>query len=159
MVPSLSVERGLRERIRQTAFFAGTAVPRRVERRPASGCSGCGSRRTVVPGWGGGGRSSGARSRSAFRGSWATQWRSHWGDPHAPRSLILLGSACGVVSAALVVWYVVSLFVDTGRTPYDRATASRVGRAGRRWVDLHRVGYDATLDVLRRLTWSASTCP
>jgi uncharacterized RDD family membrane protein YckC len=53
-----------------------------------------------------------------------------FGDPHASRSLILLGSACGVVSGALVVWYVVSLFVDSGRTPYDRATASRVVRAG-----------------------------
>ncbi len=51
-------------------------------------------------------------------------------DPHATRSSILVGSACGVVSGALAVWYVVSLFVGFGRTPYDRASASRVIAAG-----------------------------
>jgi uncharacterized RDD family membrane protein YckC len=47
-------------------------------------------------------------------------------DPTASRSLVATGLACAAISCSLAATYVASLFVGTGRTPYDRATLTRV---------------------------------
>jgi uncharacterized RDD family membrane protein YckC len=50
-------------------------------------------------------------------------------DPTASRSLVAVGMACAVISCLLAATCVASLFVGTGRTPYDRATRTKVSQA------------------------------
>jgi uncharacterized RDD family membrane protein YckC len=50
-------------------------------------------------------------------------------DATAARSLVVLGMACSFAACLLAAGYVASLFVGTGRTPYDRATGTRVIRS------------------------------
>jgi uncharacterized RDD family membrane protein YckC len=47
-------------------------------------------------------------------------------DPKASGSTVLVGMASGVLACALAAGYVASLFIGTGRTPYDHAAATRV---------------------------------
>ena len=49
-------------------------------------------------------------------------------DPKASGSTVLIGMASAVLACALAGGYVVSLFLGTGRTPYDHVTATRVVR-------------------------------
>ena len=49
-------------------------------------------------------------------------------DPEASGVTVLIGMASAVLACALAAGYVVSLFIGTGRTPYDRAAATRVVR-------------------------------
>jgi uncharacterized RDD family membrane protein YckC len=51
-------------------------------------------------------------------------------DPRAGAAAVAAGMICASVACALAAGYVVSLFVGTGRTPYDRAAATRVHRIG-----------------------------
>jgi uncharacterized RDD family membrane protein YckC len=44
--------------------------------------------------------------------------------------LAVTGMACGVVACVLAGTYVLSLWIGSGRTPYDRAAGTRVGRSG-----------------------------
>jgi len=50
-------------------------------------------------------------------------------DPTASRSLVAMGLAYGVISCLLAAVYVASLFVGTGRAPYDRAIRTIVSWA------------------------------
>ena len=50
-------------------------------------------------------------------------------DPAASRSQVAIGVACAVISCLFVATCVVSLFVGTGRTPYDGATGTGVSSA------------------------------
>ncbi len=47
-------------------------------------------------------------------------------DATAGRPLTALGLVCGVAACLLIAAYLASLFVGTGRTPYDRATNTSV---------------------------------
>ena len=47
-------------------------------------------------------------------------------DPEASGSTALIGMASAVLACALAAGYVASLFIGTGRTPYDHAAATRV---------------------------------
>ena len=47
-------------------------------------------------------------------------------DPEASGSTVLIGMASGVLACVLAASYVAALFIGTGRTPYDHATATRV---------------------------------
>jgi uncharacterized RDD family membrane protein YckC len=51
-------------------------------------------------------------------------------DPHASGPAFATGVACLAAAGVLAVGYLVSLFVGTGRTPYDRAVDARVNAAG-----------------------------
>jgi hypothetical protein len=50
-------------------------------------------------------------------------------DPKASGSTVLVGMASAALAWALATGYVASLFIGTGRTPYDHATASWVVRS------------------------------
>jgi uncharacterized RDD family membrane protein YckC len=50
-------------------------------------------------------------------------------DASAAGPSVALGMVCGVTACLVAVGYVVSLFVGSGRTPYDRAAGTRVVRA------------------------------
>jgi uncharacterized RDD family membrane protein YckC len=49
-------------------------------------------------------------------------------DPRANGSTVLIGMASAVLACALAAGYVASLFIGTGRTPYDHAAATCVVR-------------------------------
>ena len=49
-------------------------------------------------------------------------------DPRASGSTVLIGMASAVLACALAAGYVASLFIGTGRTPYDHAAATSVVR-------------------------------
>ena len=50
-------------------------------------------------------------------------------EPTASGSTVLAGTASGVLACALAAGYLASLFIGTGRTPYDHAVASCVVRS------------------------------
>ena len=50
-------------------------------------------------------------------------------DPKASGSTVSVGMASAVLACALAAGYVASLFIGTGRTPYDHAAATRVVRS------------------------------
>lgn len=50
-------------------------------------------------------------------------------DPKASGATVLVGMASAVIACALAAGYVASLFIGTGRTPYDYAAASYVVRS------------------------------
>ena len=108
--------------------FAGWGPTRR--RRPlASGCSGCGSSPTAASGW--------AWSRSLLRTvlkftvPWELAHTAVWnllawpGDGGSVVDMVLLG-----VANAVIVVDLVSLFVGTRRTPYDRIAGTLVVTTG-----------------------------
>jgi uncharacterized RDD family membrane protein YckC len=47
-------------------------------------------------------------------------------DPRAGAAVTAIGMASAYVACALGAWYVTTLFIGAGRTPYERATATRV---------------------------------
>ena len=49
-------------------------------------------------------------------------------DPEASGSTVLVGMASAVIACIIAAGYVASLFIGTGRTPYDHAAATRVVR-------------------------------
>jgi uncharacterized RDD family membrane protein YckC len=57
-------------------------------------------------------------------------------DPRASGSTVLVGMASAVLAGALAAGYVASLFIGTGRTPYDHAAGTRVVRSHCSAVDL-----------------------
>ena len=50
-------------------------------------------------------------------------------DPKASGSTVLVGMASAVLACALAAGYAASLFIGTGRTPYDHAAATNVVRS------------------------------
>lgn len=44
----------------------------------------------------------------------------------AAGAMVAVGVICGSTGCLLAIVYVITLFVGTGRTPYDRASGSRV---------------------------------
>jgi hypothetical protein len=50
-------------------------------------------------------------------------------DPKASGSTYSVGMASAVLACALAAGHVASLFIGTGRTPYDHAAATRVVRS------------------------------
>ena len=49
-------------------------------------------------------------------------------DPRASGSTVLIGMSSAVIACAVAAGYVASLFIGTGRTPYDHAAGGRVWR-------------------------------
>jgi uncharacterized RDD family membrane protein YckC len=51
-------------------------------------------------------------------------------DPHASGTDVAFGLSGGIAACLIAVTYVVTLFLGTGRTPYDRASGAHVAGAG-----------------------------
>lgn len=49
-------------------------------------------------------------------------------EPSAAGPAMVAAAACGIAACAIAAGYAISLFLGSGRTPYDRAAGSSVGR-------------------------------
>jgi hypothetical protein len=110
--------------------FAGRHRYRSPEREPSNG-----SRDSLVPGV----LELGCRKPTGYRTPMAgavrvTRELGHTAafllaDPKASGSTVLVGMASAALAWVLATGYVASLFIGTGRTPYDHAAASCVVRS------------------------------